>query len=967
MLKKGLVRLAVLVALGAAAATAQPQLEDGFRNPPSEARLRCYWWWLNGNVTREAITRDLEEMKAKGFAGAIIVDAGGAEQRGNRQVPAGPRFAGPEWRVLFRHALREADRLGLEMSLNILSGWNLGGPTVKPESAAKHATWSRTQVRGPGRIERVLEAPMSKFGFYRDAAVVAYPLRNGTELPRPIRQMDLKAIFRESGMSMPPSESLLTDIEARPGEEDTHAGQVVDLTARMDASGRLDWEVPAGEWEILRFGYTPSGAEVSTSSERWQGLAIDYLDPKAFETYWRDVVAPLVDDAKSSKSLKYLVTDSWELGGVNWTPALREEFRARRGYDLLPYLPVFAGRLVESRDASNRFLNDLRRTVADLIADRHYKVFAAEAERSGLGIHPESGGPHGAPIDALLDLGIGAFPQMEFWAKAKTHRVRDDERLFVKEAASAAHIYGKRLVAAEGETSIGPQWEESIWDNLKPTFDRAVCEGLNVLVWHTFTCSPKEMGRPGQEYFAGTHFNPNITWWNQSTGFLSYINRVQFLMQQGLFVADVLYYYGDHVPNFVRLKAADPARVLPGYDYDVCNEDVLLHRVSVKDGRLVLPDGMSYRVLVLPDVDVISPAAMRKVRDLIAGGATVVGRVPRHSSGLLGEEEVAKIAEHLVPAGTQAREILAAKGIQPDFEVDRAGVQIDYIHRRAGDADIYFVSNQGGSAEALTATFRVAGKAPELWIPETGAIQPLFVYDSAGDGRTKVRLRLDPYGSAMVVFRKPAGEHFTSVSGNARVLSGLRVESETGGDYVLGTADGGSVRVRVASPPPVLPVTGAWTVRFTPGWRAPESTVFNSLSSWTEHSNPGVKYYAGTATYEKNIEIPAEYRQGGGRLELDLGDVREIAEVWLNGTNLGIVWKAPRTVDITRAAKSGANQLRVQVTNLWPNRLIGDQFLPEGERLTKTNITKFTRESPLLPSGLLGPAVIRKISETAIR
>jgi hypothetical protein len=241
------------------------------------------------------------------------------------------------------------------------------------------------------------------------------------------------------------------------------------------SGGQLTWQVPSGSWEILRMGYTDSGAKVSTSSGDWQGLAIDYLDRSAFQTYWEENVAPLLSEAQPylGQSLRYLVTDSWELGGTNWTGRFREQFQKRRRYDPLPYLPVISGRIVESRDASDRFLNDLRKTIGELVVDEHYAVFAELAQRHGLGIHPESGGPHGAPIDALRTLGRSAFPQTEFWAQSATHRSTDQDRFFVKEASSAAHIYGKTRVAAEGMTSIGPQWEEAIGDDLKPTFDQA--------------------------------------------------------------------------------------------------------------------------------------------------------------------------------------------------------------------------------------------------------------------------------------------------------------------------------------------------------------------------------------------------------------------------------------------------------------------------------------------------------------
>lgn len=1005
--------VALAAAVFAAVIAAAPErdaLEQGFLDPPFDARLRCYWIWLNGNTNEKTITRDLEALKAKGLAGGILMDEGmGREQLTTNPIPVGPAFGSPRWRELFAHALRESDRLGLEWSLNIQSGWNLGGPMVKPEEAAKHATWSRTQVKGPTHVERVLEMPpheaqrfyvgtgpvgslkdwpnaekIPNSDFYRDVAVLAYPLKNGAAaLSRPVRQLEYKSVSRVLGTSMPAAEVLLSDSPAQAGEEDTRTEQVVDLTAKMDRNGKLTWDAPAGEWEILRFGYKLSGAVVSTCSPTWKGLALDHLNRNAFESYWRQAVAPILDDpaVRSTKSLKYLFTDSWELGGMNWTENLRQEFRQRRGYDPFPWVPVLAGRLVGSREASNRFLNDLRRTFADLVVDQHYAVFAANAAKYGLGIHPEAGGPHGAAIDALRTLGISTFPQTEFWASAQTHRVRDEERFFVKEGASAAHIYGKKFVGAEGFTTIGPHWEESVWDNLKPTFDRAVCEGVNRVFFYTFTSSPDETGMPGQEYRTGTHFNPKQTWWEQSGAFVSYISRIQFLMQQGLFVADVLHYYGDHAPNFVRLKASDPAHVLPGYDYDVSNEDVLLNRLSVKDGRLVLPDGMSYRLLVLPAVDTMSPAALRKVRELVLAGATVVGEKPTRSTGMHGDDEVTRIAAELwggqrpfkgrVISGRTAHEVLAADGVKPDFEfaATQTGARIDYIHRQTTTADEYFVSNQGDRPESLKATFRVTGKAPELWLPETGETRPAAVYEATADGRTTVPLYLDAYGSAVVVFRRPAGKHLLSVSRGADVQERngtFLLSARDSGTYQIVTDDRQTLSVDAGRVPPPLTIAGPWTVRFPRGSGAPESAVFNALECWTKNSNAGIKYFSGTAVYEKEIEIPAEYRDQRGRLELDLGDAREIAEVIVNGQNLGVVWKLPRVVDITPASRPGRNTLQVRVTNFWPNRLIGDAFLPEGERIARTNITKFTRESPLRLSGLLGPVVLRRVAQVEV-
>ncbi len=725
-------------------------------------------------------------------------------------------------------------------------------------------------------------------------------------------------------MSAPDTRPLLTDLPPEPGEQDAQIADVVDLSAHMTPTGDFTWQAPAGDWEILRVGYMASGAKVSTSSGDWQGLAIDYLDPAEFQRFWSANVEPLMADAKPylGKTLRYLVTDSWELGGVNWTPRFREEFRARRGYDPLPYLPIAAGRILDSRDTSNRFLNDLRRTVADLVIDGHYRPFADAAARYGLGIHPESGGPHGAPLDALETLGVSTFPQMEFWARSATHRVRDEERFFVKQGSSAAHTYGKTLVAAEGMTSIGPQWEESIWRNLKPTFDQAVCEGLNRLVWHTFTSSPKEAGLPGQEYFAGTHLNPNVTWWNKATPFLAYINRTQFLLQQGIPVSDVLIYYGDNIPNFVQYKGADPAHVLPGYDYDVIDEYALTHRTTAAGGRIVLPEGTAYQLLVLPDRTAMSLAALRAVQKLAAGGAQVIGTKPDHTTGLGDDNALRAIAAATWPkvhTGQTARALLAARGILPDFE---GPASTDYVHRRAGDTEIYFIRN--ANPEFLTAEFtlRAKGKAPELWHPDTGVIEDAPAYQFTPDGRTRLPLTLEPNGSVFVLFRRP-GEGKSAVPPNLGMIS-------------------------------VLPVTSPWTVSFTPGWGAPAQVTFDKLLSWSQHPEPGIRYYSGTARYSTTIELP-DLREW----TLDLGEVREIAEVWLNGRPLGILWKQPFTVKLGSAARQGANHLEIEVVNLWPNRLIGDQNLPPEKRFTSTNITKFTATSPLMPSGLLGPVVLR--------
>ena len=941
----------LLLAGGPVLLQAENTLEGGWQNPPNEARLRAYWWWLNGNVTKEAITRDLEQMKLKGFGGVVLVDADGASQGGNDKVPHGPTFFSPAWRELYKHALREADRVGLEVSLNIQSGWNLGGPVVPPEEAAEKYVWSEIKITGGTNVVIQLPTPHMRDDFYRDTAVVAF-LAKETAGRKHLKNWKVKALQESlQPFSSPNSAPLFVEIPATPGEEDVATDGVIDLTAKVGADGSLNWDAPAGDWEILRFGYTIGDhSYVSTSSEGWQGYSIDVYSAKAFQHYWDQIVEPLILDAGplAGKTLKYLHTDSWEIELANWTPTLRDEFKKRRGYDLVPWLPVLAGRIVNSRAESDRFLFDYRKTLGDLAIDNHYRLFSANAHKHGMGIHPESGGPHAVPIDAQRCLGWDDAPMSEFWAWSWTHRIGDANRFFVKQPASAAHTYGHQFVFAEGFTTIGPHWQEHIWDNLKPSFDKALCEGLNLLVWHAFVCSPEETGIPGQQYFAGTHLNPKVTWWEKSAPFFGYIDRCLWMLQQGHFSADVLYYYGDHVPNFAQFKRTDPAHTGRGYDYDVITEEALIERASVKGGKIFLPDGINYRVLVLPDHDVISLPVLRKIKELVAAGATVIGPKPARAEALENfagtDAEVRKLADELwggqagagrVIADKTAREVLQRDGIIPDFSAVRRGkvkhgapMDLDFIHRTDGDAEIYFIANRTNYSESTTLTFRVAGKAPELWDAVTGARKLLPAYVEK-DGRTILPLDFAPCGSCFVVFREPAAAHPATAKSN------------------------------VGKPVNLRELTNTWAVHFDPKWGGPETAQFDSLISWTMRPEPGIKFYSGTAVYDNTFELGDDNNSiKGARKYLDLGNVRELAEVKVNGKSCGIVWSPPFRVDITDAVQPGENKLEVEVVNFWPNRIIGDAGLPQERRLTRTNIRELTETTPLADSGLFGPVKV---------
>jgi hypothetical protein len=492
-------------------------------------------------------------------------------------------------------------------------------------------------------------------------------------------------------------------------------------------------------------------------------------------------------------------------------------------------------------------------------------------------------------------------------------------------------------VLAEGFTTVGPHWQETLWDNLKPAFDHGCTEGLNLLVWHAFACSPREMGIPGQQYFAGTHLNPNTTWWEKSQPFFAYINRCQWMLQQGLPVADVAFYYGDHVPNFAQLRKSDPAKVGAGYDYDVLTEEVL-SKLTVKEGRLVLPHGVNYRVLVLPNYPNFSLAAMEKIQKLAGAGAIIVGPEPSAAAGLSGypqnDQELRHITSELwgrglVLTNRTAREVLRANSVDPDFEfhtADAADPEIDYAHRNDSGADVYFVANRSTNGVAGVCTFRVEGKAPELWDPVTGEHHFAAAYHE-NSKRTDIPIQLSPCGSMFVVFRAASHDHPSVAEDNSTHYKAVQQ------------------------------VNGPWLVSFDKQAGGPGIVSFSNLVSWTTRPERGVRFYSGTATYKTTFTLPNGLSSKSS-FELDLGDLREIGDVKLNGKPCGITWSPPFRVDITQALRSGKNELEIEVVNFWPNRLIGDAVLPPQSRITRTNIRKLTSETPLMSSGLFGPVMV---------
>jgi hypothetical protein len=930
-------------------------LAQSFLTPPDDAKPWVYWWWLESDASKEGITRDLEEMKRQGIGGVLLFDSGS----GGPLAPKGPAFMSDEWRDNFRHAVREAARLGIEMGVSLCSGWDAGGPWVEREDAIKSLVWTETTVEGPKALNQLLKLPELKwvppdFGdkteqkqdWYRDIAVIA-------------SRADKDGVWRIQ--------------------------EAVNLSAASQ-NGRLKWQAPDGTWTVLRLGYTLSRMRTKNASAGQEGWEIDPLSAQALDRHFDHTAAKLIEDAASvpESTFKYTHIDSWEIGQPAWTANLINEFRSRRGYDPTPYLPALAGKTVNSQDATDRFTWDYRRTLADLTVENYYGRLTQRSHAHGLGTHSESGGPFFAQyIDGLECLGADDIPMAEFWStrtlpfpfkegvsspffQSTSLAMPDCNTGCTRQAATATHIYGKPFCQAESFTGFNDDWTEDPFF-LKPYADRAFCLGLGRIVIHNFTHSPHVEDRPGNTWeHVSIHFNPNITWWDKSRAWLTYLARCGHLLRQGKFAADVLYFSGEAIPNFVLIDR----KPLPGYDFDTINAQALLTRATAKNGNITLPDGMAYRYLVLPEgaAETMTPAVIGKIHELVAQGITLVGSRPKRAPGLTDypncDAQVRELADALWGAnsdtsgtrtvgtgrviwGQALEEVVKADGLAPDVELDRPPQEMfDWIHRRSEEGDIYFLANGSDNTLDMEVTFRVAGKTPELWDPVTGHIRALPEHQEKS-GRIAVPMRFEPRQSHFVVFWR-ASENRTRADKNFHEVKEL------------------------------TQLAGPWDVRFDPLWGGPEHVTFEGLEDWAKRSEEGIRYYSGTATYSQTFDLPAGVQKPR---YIDLGVVKNVAQVSLNGMDLGTVWTAPWRVDISGAVKEKGNQLQIEVVNLWPNRLIGDGKLPRDQRRTVTNVRTYDAVLPndlldfwcpvceerkktgkareLLPSGLLGPVTLR--------
>lgn len=720
--------------------------------------------------------------------------------------------------------------------------------------------------------------------------------------------------------------------------------KIIDITRYMDKDGNLEWKVPEGDWKIIRSGMVPTGTRNSPASAEGEGLEIDKMSKKHvaahFDAFMGEIIRRI--PAEDRKTWNVIVQDSYEVGGQNWTDGFVEDFKKRYNYDPVPFIPAFSGYVVGSRDITDRFLWDLRRLVADKVAYDFVGGFREAGSKHGLKTWLENYGHWGFPGEFLQYGGQSDEIGGEFWSEGTLGDIEN------KAASSCGHIYGKKKIFAESFTAGGAHFARYP-ELLKQRGDRFFTEGINSTLLHVYVHQPYEDKNPGMNAWFGNEFNRKNTWFYDMDIFLRYLKRCNYMLQQGTYVADVAYFIGEDAPKMTGV--CDPA--LPkGYSFDYINAEVLMTRAKVKDGYIVLPDGMKYKVLVLPRQETMRPELLKKISQLVNDGAVVLGPAPTRSPSYenypAADNEVkqlaaslwkgvdgintryAKTGKGMITSGMEMQELFDMLKIIPDFRTGQDDPVL-FIHRTQKDGDMYFLSNQSGQTISINPEFRIEGKIPELWDPLTATVRKLKAY-TVKDGKTILPLKLEPTESAFIVFREPSKE-----------------------------SPGGDVNINYPAPEPVQPVVSPWTVTFDSKMRGPvKPVVMNTLQDWTLSDNDSIKYYSGTAVYKNNVTLANIAKDKS--YYLDLGKTMVMAKVSVNGKYAGGVWTAPWRVEISNYINEGENSIEISVVNNWVNRLTGDSMLPEDQRQTWCPVNPYNKDSGLQSSGLLGPVSVYTIS-----
>ncbi len=703
---------------------------------------------------------------------------------------------------------------------------------------------------------------------------------------------------------------------------------VVDLTSKMKADGSLEWDVPEGNWVIIRLGYSLTGRQNHPASPEATGLEVDKLDKEAVRKYintYLDMYKNATGGMIGERGLGYIILDSYEAGHMNWTKNLPEEFKQRCGYDIKPWIPVLTGRIVESAEASEKFLWDFRKTIGEMIAQNHYDVIGEELHKRGMKRYTESHEGGRAYLADGMDVKRNAdVPMSAMWTPGSFSEGPDEEersKADIRESASVANIYGQPFVAAESMTSVQNGFSFHP-EKLKRTADMELASGLNRYVIHTSVHQPLDDKMPGFSLGPfGQYFTRQETWAEQAKPWVDYLSRSSYLLQQGRNVADILYYYGENT-NITYICQEKLPSVPNGFEFDFVNSTALLEAIEAKNGQLVAKSGNTYRVLMLDDsASRMTVPVLKKIQQLAMAGVKIIGERPEKSPSLADDDaEFQKIASEVWSHSNVTT--FEALNLQPDVSIKGAQNEILFRHRQTSDMDIFWLNNRGIKPTNAEVSFRINGKVPELWHPQTGKKEEVSY--RIQDGRTIIPLQFESWDAFFIIFKDAA----------------------TANSYIK----------PVVTKKPIQTVSGPWKLNFQSDRGAPTSATFEQLISWSAHENPGIRYFSGTATYQNRFKMPKLSKSAD--YLIDLGKVKNLAEIVVNGKNMGVVWKQPFLLDITNALKKGSNTIEIKVTNVWVNRLIGDAQPNVREKITFTTVPFYNAEDTLLPSGLLGPVII---------
>jgi hypothetical protein len=939
-----LIFLAVVLFSSCSADTVQNGIDENyeiikgaFLNPPDYARPKVYWWWLNGNTDTARIKTEIEAMKNAGISGFDIFEIG--VPKSDVTIKAGPAFMSEESLASVKLAIDEAGKAGMQAGLNMASSWNAGGSWIQPQHAAKSIYFSKITLKDNQADKIKLPFPEilteDKSGRKK---LISFTL-NG----KPVYYEEVAVIALPAGAGV--------------GKLDT--GSIKNISKYFNPSDEtLTWKVPAGEWDVYRYVCSNSGEQLKLPSLNSAGPIIDHFDSTAARVHFMYVIDRLrtvLGDFRNT-ALKSLYLASYEATGSVWTSTLPAEFKNINGYDIYKFIPSLFNKEMYNTEEIAEFQSDFRRTLSEMMIRNFYGKAKEISNRFGLKINSEAGGPglplHNVPVEPLKALGSLDLPRGEFWINHSRYNEQGiDIMRVVKEVSAASHIYNRGIVEEESFTSF-QHWQEGPSD-MKPLGDRAFCEGLNRVVVHGFSHNPDGYGYPGIVYHAGTHFNDRRVWWTKVRPFNDYLARISSVFQQSEFFADVLFYYGDAIPNYAGPKNGRFSSG-PGYDYEVINTEIL-KMITVKNKKLVLPDGAGFSLLVVEGEEKTDTELSLKLDELKSEGAVIITRGNDNAT---------------------PQDILSSMGIPPDINyADAEDGTLGYIHYKKGTCDIYFVRNTTDKWISRQCSFRQQKKIPEFWYPVSGEIVPVKICNNTRN-YMEIPVSLAPYESLFVVFRKGSpGSHFISVSGGGQDPPLMYFSDkgimffENGTFKLIGKHQSEELNNRVS----YQLIGGAWEVSFPEGWGAPGKVIFPELISWTDSEVEGIKYFSGIATYEKTFHFePGSCNQTDRRIFLDLGNISKVGEVWLNGTPLGITWCKPYRFEVTSILKRGENKLKVEIANTWSNRLTGDAVT--GGKFTNTNIrttninglnTKQVpwAQVPLIGSGLFGPVTLISLKQ----